>query len=175
MAIGIYLTRDDAALAAIDTIIALSFASDEEWGGRIWRHEGDGYGYSPAICGNGDHVDPSLSPIPEGAREVGSYHTHGDYTVIGGVDPATGEHLPQVPHHVSRAHANHGAQAFGRDLPVAAFWSPQDITVIRGLGRKLHGYRAYLGTADRQVRYYDVDHDEEGIVTARTPRRIAGR
>lgn len=174
MATGIYLTRDDAALAALDGIFDVSIAADEEWGGRIWRGDGDGYGFSPAISGNGDHVDPARSPIPDGAREVGSYHTHGDYTVIGGIDPVTGEHLPQVPRHVSPEDANHAAQAFGRDLPVAAFWSPQDIAVYRRIGRGLHGYRAYLGTADRVVRYYDVDHDEEGIVTARTPRRIAG-
>ena len=174
MAIGIYLTRDDAALAALEDIMDLSIATDEEWGGRIWIGDGNGFGYSRPVCGNGDHVDPALSPLPEEAREVGSYHTHGAYTTVGGVDPVTGEQLGPIVRFVPREEANHAGQAFGRNLPVADFWSPEDIAVFRQLGRTIHGYRAYLGTAQRIVRYFDVDHNDEGIVTARTPRRIAG-
>ncbi|GHU09291.1 hypothetical protein FACS1894151_06760 [Spirochaetia bacterium] len=76
-----YNTPDEAARKMLDIVNPISIERNIEYAGRIYQNRNDGMYYaSDAIPGTILHSDPLSSPVPEGARVVGDYHTHSDYS-----------------------------------------------------------------------------------------------
>ncbi len=71
-----YLSIIDAGVAAILDINYISKANGWEYGGRIYIKGGFYYYTEPRTDNCSDTVDTTV-PVPEGAKIIGDYHTHG--------------------------------------------------------------------------------------------------
>lgn len=75
----LYDTLDEAAFAALSKYNPRSIRRNKEYGGLLYRDPNGRYGFSRAVKGEVDTVNPNQARIPRDARTVGDYHTHGDY------------------------------------------------------------------------------------------------
>ena len=123
-------SQRDAAIAALKRANPVSIEKNLEYGGYIYEKNGRFF-YTEAITqGKIDsfniQVAREMLPLPQGASEVGVYHTHGDYSTVEGI-------------RVSKALDQNNSDQF----------SIQDLGVIQYHGLFYTGdlrYRGYLGT-----------------------------
>ena len=76
-----YACADSAAKAALNSANPKSIRLNKEYGGLIYQ-KGGKYFYTVPIPGTENRFKPSLARglVPRGAKIVGDYHTHGDYS-----------------------------------------------------------------------------------------------
>lgn len=75
-----FSSRDDAAKDALRYICSMSRTADREYGGWIYRRRDGTFSYTPPVRGYKHDADFFQQPIPPGTIQVGSYHSHGDYS-----------------------------------------------------------------------------------------------
>jgi uncharacterized Zn-binding protein involved in type VI secretion len=82
-----FKSRDEAARAALKETNGPSIKDNREYAGLIYKNKDGTYGYSPGPIGTEAGASLKGIAIPSGSKEVGYYHTHGDYSIQ---DPKTG-------------------------------------------------------------------------------------
>jgi RHS repeat-associated protein len=88
-----FKTPQLAAIVVLYVLMPMSKLNNEEWGGFIYQNMTDGkyYASQPVSDFEADIVHPDMSPVPEDAKIVGVYHTHGNYSIE---DPVTKKPIP---------------------------------------------------------------------------------
>ena len=71
-----FRTDDAAAESALAEISQTSVEQNIEYAGNIYRRSDGRFSFSPAVPGSNIDSDPSASPVPAGAKIVGTYHSH---------------------------------------------------------------------------------------------------
>ena len=142
-----FATADEAAIAALDLINPVSIRQNREYAGLIYRRTDGRFDYTRPRTQPGEWHRGNASlegiPIPAGSVEVGCYHTHGDYTVLGPYDKELGRHRDR--------RRRPGEQLFSRPTPFGEamtqeeFFSAPDVATINSRGRGNPDYRGYLG------------------------------
>lgn len=109
-----------------------SVRTNKEFGGLIYQ-KGDRYFATIPVPGTGRTFIPALAipQVPKGAKIVGDYHTHGDYSALG----SNGEIIRT---------SDPGRDDFSR--------RDKEITGLATLNNKCH--RSYLGTPSGKIKVY---------------------
>src|SRR5262249_53947335 len=115
-----------------------SIRDNREFGGLIYQRANGKYYYTGPVRGSDQGVNPSAAAVPRGGRQVGDYHTHGDYSTA---DPSTGAAVRT---------SNPAQDDFNSDN-----FSTDDRTGIASDGAGVPGYAGYLGTPSGTFRRYD--------------------
>lgn len=71
-----FRTQDAAAESALAEISQTSVEQNIEYAGNIYRRSDGRFSFSAAVPGSNIDSDPSASPVPAGAKIVGTYHSH---------------------------------------------------------------------------------------------------
>jgi RHS repeat-associated protein len=138
-----FKTPQAAAKDAVKFINPTSIKENREYGGMIYSDKAGQFKASDPVKGTGDTVNPHDSPAPAGAKVVGDYHTHGNYSQKGpdGKPVATGD--PKKD--------DYGSDKF----------SGGDKRGIAADAAKAGGdYKGYLGTPSGKVLQYDPKTDK---------------
>jgi len=139
-----------AAKAALQVINLQSIRENREYGGLIYQNKKDGKYYaSIAIPGNAAEARPFDSPIPDDARIVGDYHTHGDYSVRGTDGKPVRTENPNDDFYNS--------ENFSDVIDITNSKRVGDIANITINARNLNepSYRGYLGTPSGNFKEYN--------------------
>jgi uncharacterized Zn-binding protein involved in type VI secretion len=135
-----FATAEEAARAALEEANPESIKTNVEWGGLVYRNPDGTFGYTaPSRSTEANHFDPTTASVPPGATVVGDYHTHGDYSVMDGLDPET---------------AVRTSDPTNDHLDCDNF-SPDDKAMAKERARGNPGYRSYLGTPGGTFRELD--------------------
>lgn len=148
-----YATADEAAIAVLNLINPVSIRENREYAGLIYRRPDGLYDYTRPRTQPGEwhRGNASLAgiEIPAGAVEVGCYHTHGDYTVMGAYDEDLQRHRDR--------RRRPGEQLYSRPTPFGVpmtqeeFFSAPDVATINARGRGNPDYRGYLGAPNGAI------------------------
>jgi len=133
-----------------------SIHENREYGSTIYKLDGKYFATTP-LGGTADH-SYGRNPTPDGAKTVGDYHSHGDYSYK---DPKTGE--------ISRAAApGHGLTGGKHDNQNSDHASPKDKAFYQQQAAGKSEYKGYLGTPsghllgidpnDKKLREKDLGH-----------------
>lgn len=143
-----YATADDAAIAVLNLINPVSIQKNHEFAGLIYRRPDGLFDYTQPRTQPGEwhRGNASLAgiEIPPGTVEVGCYHTHGDYTVLGPYDAQQRRHLDRRRRPGERLYSRR--TPFGETMTQEEFFSAPDVATINSRGSGIPGYRGYLGT-----------------------------
>lgn len=142
-----YATADEAAIAVLNLINPVSIRENREYAGLIYRLPNGRYDYTQPRTQPGEWHRGNASlegiTIPAGAVEVGCYHTHGDYTVLGAYDDDLGRHRDRRRRPGEQLYSR--ATPFGEPMTQEEFFSAPDVATINNRGRGNRDYRGYLG------------------------------
>ncbi|MGE5540837.1 MAG: DUF4329 domain-containing protein [Bacillota bacterium] len=144
---GPYSTQTEAARAALTYSNPRSIKDNLEYGGVIYRDENGQYWFSGPIRGTPAGVRPYQATIPSGTQDVGNYHTHGDYSVVGPDNTTT----------VRTGDAR-------KDDYNSDTFSDPDYQMITRVGEGIEGYRGYLGTPSGKFLYFDPKTKTKGTL-----------
>lgn len=127
---GEFASPDEAAKAILEKANPLSMRDNLEYGGLIYKTKKGTYGYSGPTKGDEDGVNPwdGTADIPEGTKEIGYWHTHGDYSVYNSNDEIVRASDPK------------------RDDFDSDHFSDPDIEVADYQAKDKDEYKAYVGT-----------------------------
>ncbi|MCV2884641.1 DUF4329 domain-containing protein [Aestuariibacter sp. AA17] len=141
--------QDQAAVNALTKANELSVKENLEYGGLIYRKKDGTYGYTEPMKGTDQGFSPSKARklVPKGAKVLGDYHTHGDYSTY---DWDT-----------KRAIRTGDPK---RDDFRSDYFSENDYKGIRHDSKGGPRYRGYLGTPSGTFRAYDPTNDKEYII-----------
>jgi type VI secretion system secreted protein VgrG len=131
--LGPFASADDAARAVLNHANPQSIRDNREYVGLIWQDPATGqyYATNPQRQGLSGGTLPT-SRIPPGGREVGMYHTHGDYSTLGGT-------------RTTAANDQFNSENF----------SGTDTRTANSRGRGNPNYRSYLGTPSGRQQVYN--------------------
>jgi hypothetical protein len=168
-----FSNADAAAIAVLRSINPRSIIENFEYCGLIYRI-GNRYNYTIPRRGaqERDRSNASLDGIrlPFGAVEMGNYHTHGDYTVIGPWDPSVGYHRDRRARSPQELFPE--ATPFGTRMLPGDHFSSADIITANARAQGIPGYRAYLGTPSGVLYVYHLPNGTNQIVLYRGPRPV---
>ncbi|WP_080422480.1 RHS repeat-associated core domain-containing protein [Burkholderia ubonensis] len=130
---------DAAARSALNSVMDKSIRMNKEFGGLIYEKGGRYFATIP-VPGTGRTFVPALAlpQVPRGAKVVGDYHTHGDYSLEG-------------PNREIIRTSDPNRDSFDSDNFSRA---DKRISDLAALGYKCH--RSYLGTPSRKIKVYTV-------------------
>jgi Domain of unknown function (DUF4329) len=80
---GAWADSHQAAIAALDHINPFSVRDNVEYAGLIYQRGPNDFDFTGPVRGTAGDSNPYDAPAPPGTRVVGTYHTHGDYTIMG--------------------------------------------------------------------------------------------
>jgi RHS repeat-associated protein len=149
---------EDAARDVHNFINPTSIRENAEYGSIIYRgDDGHFYASKPFSDGAGTRVNVGAandqSRVPEGGHRVGDYHSHGDYSVQGRKDPATGK---PIPLRVTGPNAKRDDAMRGYDSDHA---SSSDKERSGNAVKQDPNYRTFLGTPSKEFKEYDKKRD----------------
>lgn len=135
----VFKTSDEAAMYIMEATNPISKINNLEYGGLIFKDALGCYGYTGAIVGNEDGVNPfdGTASIPKGTTEVGYWHTHGEYSIFDENDNIikTGDSK--------------------RDDFDSDKFSEQDLTVADRRGEEVEEYKGYVATPGNLYQGYN--------------------
>jgi hypothetical protein len=79
---GSWADADQAAIAALDHINHFSVRDNVEYAGLIYRRGPNDFDFTGPHRGTAGESDPYTTSAPRGSATVGTYHTHGDYSIL---------------------------------------------------------------------------------------------
>jgi uncharacterized Zn-binding protein involved in type VI secretion len=132
-----FATVDDAGRAALTETNPLSIRDNLEYGGLVYKSPDGTYGYTSPIIGSAAGLDLGLVTLPAGTTEIGTYHTHGDYSIIDAAGTVVRTSDP------------------ARDDFNSDNFSFDDILGDSTYGKGVPGYRGFLGTPGGVFKSHD--------------------
>jgi hypothetical protein len=79
---GSFPDADQAAIAALDHINRHSIRDNVEYAGLIYRRGPNDFDFTGPHRGTAGKSDPYTTAAPAATATVGTYHTHGDYSIL---------------------------------------------------------------------------------------------
>ena len=139
-------TIDEAAISALKSANAKSIRLNKEYGGLIYEKEGLYFATIP-VAGKERSFKPAqaLPQVPSGAKIVGDYHTHGDYSIVN-----------------NKGKVIRTSNKFKDDFNSDNF-SLADKRLTALAARNNPKHRSYLGTPSGKFKVYTIDGGEEFI------------
>jgi hypothetical protein len=151
---GSWPDADQAAVAALDHINHFSVRDNVEYAGLVYRRRPHDFDFTGPVRGTAGTSSPYDAPAPHGSVIVGTYHTHGDYSILNPDGSFTRSSL--------RVEGDHECDRFAEG----------DYETHRRMGGTNQRYTSYLGTPSGAYLSWNPFRDPQTETIARRPRPI---
>jgi RHS repeat-associated protein len=142
-------TADEVARKVLESANKKSIRKNKEYGGMIYEKNGKYYATIP-VAGSSRSIDikskkMAMNQVPNNAKIVGDYHTHGDYSILGKNDEVirTGDKLRD----------DFNSDNFSRSDRTSAYLGRDNFT---------EDFRSYLGTPSGEFKV--ITKDGDGVI-----------
>jgi hypothetical protein len=153
---GSWTNANQAAIAALDHVNPFSVRDNLEYAGRIYRRGPCDFDFTGPIRGTAGTSHPYDAPAPRGTVVVGTYHTHGDYSILNPDGSFTRSSRP--------AEGEHECDRFAQG----------DYEAHRRMGGTNQHYTSYLGTPSGAYLSWNPFRDPQTETIATRPRPGGG-